>query len=186
MEGKPLHLLAQPHPFLGLLPNQITLRVPASSPPPRFRGRRTKRLAAALSQCAPGSHADASGSRGWEWASNAAAALVLQLAVCSVLFLFPSRVRAHGLPPPDTAAAASAAAIEEVAEEGDEEWEAALQEWKGKTYSLSVPLRVVALRGTYPAAWVKVRSSSPPPLQTNLLRLFTTLALTMCYWKCVT
>lgn len=164
MEGKPLHLLlAQPHPLLGLLPNQLTLRVPASRLPPRFRGRRTKRLAAALSQCAPGSHADASGSRGWEWASNAAAALVLHLAVCSVLFLFPSRVRAHGLPAPDTATAA-AATVEEVAEEGDEEWEAALQKWKGKTYSLSVPLRVVALRGSYPAAWVKVRSSSPPHL----------------------
>jgi hypothetical protein len=41
-------------------------------------------------------------------------------------------------------------------EDDDEEWEAALQQWKSKTYALSVPLRVVALRGSFPPTWIKV------------------------------
>ncbi|GJN01848.1 hypothetical protein PR202_ga19149 [Eleusine coracana subsp. coracana] len=155
MEGKPLHLLAQPHPLLNLLPNHLTIHVPASRPPRRLHSRKPKRLAAALSRRPPGCHAGAPSGRSWEWAPKAAAALVLQLSVFSVVFFFPSRARAHGLPPPAADTAATAAAVEEVAEEGDEEWEAALQKWKGKTYALSVPLRVVALRGSYPATWVK-------------------------------
>ncbi|KAK3143792.1 hypothetical protein QOZ80_4AG0305010 [Eleusine coracana subsp. coracana] len=152
MEGKPLHLLlAQSHPLLGLLPNHLTIHVPASRPPRRLHSRKPKWLAAALSRRPPGCHAIAPSGRSWEWAPKAAAALVLQLSVFSVVFFFPSRARAHGLPPP----AADTAAAVEVAEEGDEEWEAALQKWKGKTYALSVPLRVVALRGSYPATWVK-------------------------------
>lgn len=173
MDGKPLHLLlAQSHPLLGLLPNHLNLHAAALNL--RLHGRKPKRLAAVQSLSLSGSHADAPSGRSWEWVPNAVAALVLQLAVCSMLFLFPSRVRAHGLPPPATAAAAT---VEEVAEEGDEEWEAALQKWKGKTYSLSVPLRVVALRGSYPATWVKVRSNRPRPLQSIFLRLFTTFTL---------
>jgi hypothetical protein len=41
-------------------------------------------------------------------------------------------------------------------DDDDEEWKVALQQWKSKTYSLSVPLRVVALRGSFPPAWIKV------------------------------
>ncbi|TVU15874.1 hypothetical protein EJB05_39416 [Eragrostis curvula] len=153
MEGKPLHLLlAQSRPLPGLLPNHLVRHLPTFPLRLRLYGRKPKRLAAVLSRSPPASQTDAPGSRGWEWAPNAAAALVLQLAVCSVLLLFPFRARANGLPPP---AAAAAAAVEEVTEEDDEEWEAALQKWKGKTYALSVPLRVVALRGSYPPAWVK-------------------------------
>ncbi|XP_042505944.1 uncharacterized protein LOC122082445 isoform X3 [Macadamia integrifolia] len=38
----------------------------------------------------------------------------------------------------------------------DEKLKAALESWKSKTYALTVPLRVVALRGSVPPSWLKV------------------------------
>ncbi|KAK9144122.1 hypothetical protein Sjap_004025 [Stephania japonica] len=37
----------------------------------------------------------------------------------------------------------------------DEEMRAALESWKSKVYALTVPLRVVALRGSIPPSWIK-------------------------------
>ncbi|KAL6652092.1 hypothetical protein ACP70R_011017 [Stipagrostis hirtigluma subsp. patula] len=151
MEGNQLRrlLLAQPHnPRLpGLLPNQPTHHLPTAGLQFRVHRRVRRRLAAVPSRRPPGSQTDAARG-GWEWAPKAVAALVLQLTVCSLLFVFPSRARASALPPPPTA-------VEAATEEDDEEWEAALQKWKTKTYALSVPLRVVGLRGSFPPAWIK-------------------------------
>ncbi|CAO2043595.1 unnamed protein product [Urochloa humidicola] len=183
MEMQPLHLLlAQPHPP-RLFPNHPTDHLPASRLRLRARRRRPKRLAAVPSRRPPGTgnQADA---HGWECAPNAAAALVLQLAVCSLLFLFPSRARALAPPPP--AAAAAAVEVEATQEEEDQEWEAALQKWKTKTYSLSVPLRVVALRGSFPPSWIKdfvaaqgKRIKFSPELRANLEVIFSEMS------KCV-
>lgn len=41
-------------------------------------------------------------------------------------------------------------------EEEDKEMEEAFEKWKSKSYSLTVPLRVVALRGSVPPPWIKV------------------------------
>lgn len=41
----------------------------------------------------------------------------------------------------------------------DEEFRAALESWKSKTYALTVPLRIVALRGSMPPSWIKVGAS---------------------------
>lgn len=38
----------------------------------------------------------------------------------------------------------------------DKELEAAFNAWKTKTYALTVPLKVVALRGSMPPSWIKV------------------------------
>lgn len=38
----------------------------------------------------------------------------------------------------------------------DKTLEAAFKAWKSKTYALTVPLKVVALRGSVPPSWVKV------------------------------
>lgn len=38
----------------------------------------------------------------------------------------------------------------------DEEQRAAFEKWKSKTYALTVPLRIVAIRNSVPPAWVKV------------------------------
>lgn len=159
MEGQPLHLLlAQPHhPRLaGLIPNHPTHYLPTSRLRLRVHRRKPKQLAAVLSRRPSGSQGDAPGRSGWERVPNAVAALMLQLTVCSLLFLFPNRARVLALPPPPGAAAV----VEATQEEEDKEWEAALQKWKTKTYALSVPLRVVALRGSFPPSWIKVWSSS--------------------------
>jgi hypothetical protein len=104
--------------------------------------------------------------------SASAAALALHLAVCSILILSPTSARACVHPPPPAAAAVEA----KEEEDDDEEWEAALQQWKSKTYALSVPLRVVALRGSFPPTWIKVCSFLPPTLQgQHLLLLFVAL-----------
>jgi len=109
-------------------------------------------------------------------------ALVLQLAMCSLLFLFPSRARALALPPP----AGAAAAVEAAQEEEDQEWEAALQKWKTKTYALSVPLRIVALRGSFPPLWIKdfvesqgKRLKFSPELRANLDGIFSDMSQCM-------
>lgn len=44
-------------------------------------------------------------------------------------------------------------------EDDDEELKAAFQAWKSKTYALTVPLTIVALRGSLPPSWIKVRLS---------------------------
>ncbi|KAF8670249.1 hypothetical protein HU200_050781 [Digitaria exilis] len=182
MEVQPLHLLAQPHhPRLpGLLPSRPTHCLPTSRLRFLVRRRRPKRLAAVPLRLSSGSQADSPGHRGWEWAPRAAASLVLQLAVCSLLFLFPSSARAHALPPPAAAAAAVEATQEE---EEDQEWEAALQKWKTKTYALSVPLRVVALRGSFPPSWIKdffeaqgKRLKFSPELRANLDGIFSEMS----------
>ncbi|KAF3795089.1 hypothetical protein EJ110_NYTH05967 [Nymphaea thermarum] len=38
----------------------------------------------------------------------------------------------------------------------DEEMKSAFENWCSKTYALTVPLRVIALRGSMPPAWVKI------------------------------
>lgn len=38
----------------------------------------------------------------------------------------------------------------------DEELKAAFEQWKSKSYALTVPLTVVALQGSVPPAWIKV------------------------------
>lgn len=38
----------------------------------------------------------------------------------------------------------------------DKELEASFNAWKSKTYALTVPLKIVALRGSIPPSWVKV------------------------------
>lgn len=37
----------------------------------------------------------------------------------------------------------------------DEEFRAAFESWKMKTYALTVPLRIVTLRGSVPPSWIK-------------------------------
>lgn len=44
--------------------------------------------------------------------------------------------------------------------EEDEELKEAFEKWKSKSFSLTVPLRVVALRGSVPSSWIKVSSLS--------------------------
>lgn len=46
----------------------------------------------------------------------------------------------------------------ESGEDEDEEMTAAFESWKSKTYALTVPLRVVALRNSMPPLWIKVLS----------------------------
>ncbi|XP_065638155.1 uncharacterized protein LOC136071144 [Quercus suber] len=41
-------------------------------------------------------------------------------------------------------------------EDDDKELSAKFQAWKSKTYALTVPLTVVALRGSLPPSWIKV------------------------------
>ena len=38
----------------------------------------------------------------------------------------------------------------------DKDLEAAFNTWKSKTFALTVPLKVVALRGSVPPSWIKV------------------------------
>lgn len=38
----------------------------------------------------------------------------------------------------------------------DMELKAALESWKSKTFALTVPLRIIALRGSVPPSWIKV------------------------------
>jgi maltose-binding protein MalE len=68
-------------------------------------------------------------------------------------------------------------------DDDDEEWKVALQQWKSKTYSLSVPLRVVALRGSFPPAWIKdfveaqgKRLKFSPEFRTNLDVLYSEMS----------
>ncbi|KAF0892310.1 hypothetical protein E2562_014871 [Oryza meyeriana var. granulata] len=186
MEGKPLlhPLLSHPRlPVAGLVPNHPNRRrLPASrfllgdrSPKPKAR-----QLGLALRH-RPSHQTEKPPSRGgWDWwAPRAAAGLVLHLAVCSVLLLFPTHARAcvGALPPPP------AGAVEAAEEEDDEEWKVALQQWKSKTYSLSVPLRVVALRGSFPPAWIKdfvetqgKRLKLSPEFRTSLEALFSEMS----------
>jgi len=42
----------------------------------------------------------------------------------------------------------------------DEEMKKAFEKWKSKTFSLTVPLRVVSLRGSVPPSWIKVCRTS--------------------------
>lgn len=117
MEGQPLHLLIAQfhHPCLrGLIPNYPTHYLPTSRLRLRVQRRKPKQLAAVPSRRPSGSQTDAPG-----LVPNTVAALVLQLTVCSVLFLFPNRARALALPPPPGAAAV----VEATQEEEDKEWD---------------------------------------------------------------
>lgn len=40
--------------------------------------------------------------------------------------------------------------------EDDEEMKAAFEKWKSKSFALTVPLRIVSLRGSIPPSWIKV------------------------------
>ncbi|WOL17230.1 hypothetical protein Cni_G26019 [Canna indica] len=82
----------------------------------------------------------------------------------SAAFLICSGARscfiASAIVPPSTAAASSVnetessdIIVEKTAEDG--ELMAALEAWKLKTYALTVPLRIVALRGSLPPSWIK-------------------------------
>lgn len=42
--------------------------------------------------------------------------------------------------------------------EDDEEMKAAFEKWKSKSFALTVPLRIVSLRGSIPPSWIKVPS----------------------------
>lgn len=42
--------------------------------------------------------------------------------------------------------------------EDDEEMKAAFEKWKSKSFALTVPLRIVSLRGSIPPSWIKVLS----------------------------
>ncbi|XP_038982873.1 uncharacterized protein LOC103716646 isoform X2 [Phoenix dactylifera] len=86
-------------------------------------------------------------------------ALLVHLAAFAVYLVgFGARACAIGsaqiLPP--TAATASVESSDTTAERvEDEELRAALESWKSKTYALTVPLRIVALRGSIPPSWIK-------------------------------
>lgn len=41
----------------------------------------------------------------------------------------------------------------------DKQWVEEFENWKSKTYALTVPLRVVALQGSVPPAWIKVSNN---------------------------
>ncbi|KAL5214656.1 hypothetical protein ABZP36_003808 [Zizania latifolia] len=182
MEGKPLlhPLLSHPRlPAAGLVPSHPNRRrLPASRFFPSHRKPKEKRLGVALRR-QPSHQTETRSRGGWKWwAPGAAAALVLQLAVCSVIFLFPVPARAcvGALPPPPAGAV-------EAAEDDDEEWRVALQQWKSKSYALSVPLRVVALRGSFPPAWIKdfvevqgKRLKLNPEFRTSLDALFSEMS----------
>ncbi|KAH7687149.1 Bacterial periplasmic spermidine/putrescine-binding protein [Dioscorea alata] len=98
-------------------------------------------------------------------------ALVLQLAASSAFLLFGLRARACPLgsqpitPPTVTVSSdAKVDASENHASEGsdlaaqkfeNEEFKTAFENFKAKTYALTVPLRIVALRGSIPPSWIK-------------------------------
>lgn len=44
----------------------------------------------------------------------------------------------------------------DVGEDENEELKAAFESYKSKTYALTVPLRIVALRNSVPPLWIKV------------------------------
>ncbi|KAG8066122.1 hypothetical protein GUJ93_ZPchr0004g39856 [Zizania palustris] len=185
MEGKPLlHPLLLSHPSLpvaGLVPSHPNhrRRLPASRFSLSHRKPKAKRLGAALRR-QPSHQTETrsrGGSRKWS-APGAVAALVLHLAVCAVIFLFPTPARAcvGALPPPPAGAV-------EAAEDDDDEWRVALQQWKSKSYALSVPLRVVALRGSFPPSWIKdfvevqgKRLKLNPEFRTSLDALFSEMS----------
>ncbi|KAG8100888.1 hypothetical protein GUJ93_ZPchr0169g29005 [Zizania palustris] len=156
MERKPLrhpHLSSHPRlPVAVLVPSHPNRRrLPASRFLLSHRKPKAKQLGVALRR-QPSRQTETPSRGGWGWwAPGAAATLVLHLAVCSVLLLFPTPARAcvGALPPPP------AGAVEAAADEDDEEWKVALQQWKSKSYALSVPLRIVALRGSFPPSWIK-------------------------------
>ncbi|KAL1288686.1 hypothetical protein HN51_057176 [Arachis hypogaea] len=93
----------------------------------------------------------------------------LRLAVSVLLFLCFSfclgGVRACSASMPSVATAASSVNEDQtVQDDGDEgkhdneenvELEAAFNTWKSKTFALTVPLKVVALRGSLPPSWIK-------------------------------
>ncbi|XP_072956207.1 uncharacterized protein [Typha angustifolia] len=89
-------------------------------------------------------------------------ALVIHLVV-STFFLVALGARACTLgsspipSPPVSTASENATVSSNSAAEGveDEEWRKALENWKSKTYALTVPLRIVALRGSIPPSWIK-------------------------------
>ncbi|OAY78027.1 Spermidine-binding periplasmic protein SpuE [Ananas comosus] len=95
-----------------------------------------------------------------------AAALVLHLAA-SIFVLLGFGARASALAPatpplPSPAPAAAASETDHAVENSDtpqaaedEEWSAAFETWKAKIYELTVPLRIVALRGSIPPSWTK-------------------------------
>ncbi|XP_042505943.1 spermidine-binding periplasmic protein SpuE isoform X2 [Macadamia integrifolia] len=66
----------------------------------------------------------------------------------------------------------------------DEKLKAALESWKSKTYALTVPLRVVALRGSVPPSWLKEfmraqgrRSNLRLEFRGNLVDIFSDLSV---------
>ncbi|XP_059444182.1 uncharacterized protein LOC132176077 isoform X3 [Corylus avellana] len=79
--------------------------------------------------------------------------LLLRLAASSVLLFLGcfgfGAVRPLRLPP-----ALAAAPLQEEAQD-QSELRAAFDAWKSKTYALTVPLKIVALRGSVPPSWIK-------------------------------
>ncbi|MQL87652.1 hypothetical protein Taro_020197 [Colocasia esculenta] len=92
-----------------------------------------------------------------------AAPALLFLVSCSVAYspFAGAWTLGSGALPPQTPLNASEDRLAEdsklAAEEGEDdvEWKKEFERWKSKTYSLTVPLRVVALRGSLPPAWLK-------------------------------
>ncbi|XP_078440495.1 putrescine-binding periplasmic protein-like protein isoform X2 [Wolffia australiana] len=66
----------------------------------------------------------------------------------------------------------------------DEDWKKEFERWKSKTYALTVPLRIVALRGSFPPSWIKdfiqvqgKRMKLIPEFRSDLDSIFSDLAL---------
>ncbi|XP_010478890.1 PREDICTED: uncharacterized protein LOC104757797 [Camelina sativa] len=95
---------------------------------------------------------------------------IVRLSASTVLFLGLSSLRvcspasARLLPPPIVATeneiSTETVAGEENHEVEDEKLEADFEAYKAKVYSLSVPLKLVALRGSVPPSWIKEFMSS--------------------------
>lgn len=54
----------------------------------------------------------------------------------------------------------------------DKELEQAFNTWKSKSFALTVPLKVVALRGSIPPSWIKVSGTYPLTYFLLLINLF--------------
>ncbi|ONK71624.1 uncharacterized protein A4U43_C04F10620 [Asparagus officinalis] len=78
-------------------------------------------------------------------------AFILPL-VASAVFLIGFRARACPVLP-SPAPITETLDVTESSE--DEEFRSAFERWKSKTYALTVPLRIVALRGSVPPSWIK-------------------------------
>lgn len=64
----------------------------------------------------------------------------------------------------------------------DEDLKKAFEEWKSKPYALTVPLRLVGLRGSVPPAWLKVGRH----IASHAGRAVAQIRQLILSWHCVT